>query len=308
MSWVLPENAREGISSSARRLDFTNRSGANRRGDFYFPRLLRERDREDKRAEAKPRQENGMKTKRSSPLTRRISTAAEEKIRRERRRRAANLARHARKCAICHHPRREQIEDDFLRWSDPWHITRTFDLPSRSSLYRHVEALGLIQQRRINLRGVAERLLERVDHASITASAVVRAMRVFAHIGEDGQWFEPPKRIVVTHVHTTDAASLSVAPATQAATQDAAMRDERVEREAQAMIGAASISDKPSRKELQRLALLRQAREMQSRWNGATAAREKTPSPPGEISLPVSPICDQILIGTGKSSREATSD
>ncbi|MHB8675278.1 MAG: hypothetical protein ACYDCE_02225, partial [Candidatus Acidiferrales bacterium] len=52
-----------------------------------------------------------------------------------------------------------------------------------------------------NLRGVSERILECVTNASPSASSVLRAMRIFAHITEDGQWIEPPKRAIVTHVH-----------------------------------------------------------------------------------------------------------
>ncbi|MHB8526237.1 MAG: hypothetical protein ACYDD2_08795, partial [Candidatus Acidiferrales bacterium] len=50
-------------------------------------------------------------------------------------------------------------------------------------------------------RGVSERILECVTNASPSASSVLRAMRIFAHITEDGQWIEPPKRAIVTHVH-----------------------------------------------------------------------------------------------------------
>jgi hypothetical protein len=113
-----------------------------------------------------------------------------------------SLGRHTRKCAVCNHPDREQIEDDFLRWHDPWDIADAYDLPSRSSLYRHAEALGLLAQRRRNLRGVAERFLERVDDATFTSNSILQAMRLFAHITEDGQWIEPAKRAIVTHIHT----------------------------------------------------------------------------------------------------------
>jgi hypothetical protein len=98
-----------------------------------------------------------------------------------------NLARHARKCSICNHAQREAIEDDFFRWDDP--------------LYRHAEATGLLARRRRNLRGVAERVLENVDDAKISGNTILRAMRIFAHVTEDGQWIEPPKESLVTHIH-----------------------------------------------------------------------------------------------------------
>ncbi|MGB6483463.1 MAG: hypothetical protein WBE86_08260 [Candidatus Acidiferrales bacterium] len=116
---------------------------------------------------------------------------------------ATSLARHARKCAICNHPHRAAIDDDFISWRSESAITIDYQLPSRSSVYRHAAATGLLQRRRLNLRGVAERIIERVDEAPPTAAAVLRAMRIFAQITEDGQWVEPTKRTVVTHIHIT---------------------------------------------------------------------------------------------------------
>ena len=114
---------------------------------------------------------------------------------------AAALGRHRRRCAICHHPELEEIEAEFIRWADPHDLVDDYQLPSRSAIYRHAEATGLLARRRRNLRGVSERILECVTNASPSASSVLRAMRIFAHITEDGQWIEPPKRAIVTHVH-----------------------------------------------------------------------------------------------------------
>lgn len=115
--------------------------------------------------------------------------------------RRPNLARHARKCAICNHPDRNDIEGDFLRWRDPVDIKVHYSLPSRSSVYRHAEFTGLLARRRRNLRGVAERILECVDDAKVSGNTILRAMRIFAHVTEDGQWIEPPKESLVTHIH-----------------------------------------------------------------------------------------------------------
>ncbi|HEV2489965.1 MAG TPA: hypothetical protein VGT03_09175 [Candidatus Acidoferrales bacterium] len=119
-----------------------------------------------------------------------------------RRRPRPNLSRHARKCAICTHPRREEIDDDFFHWYSPVQIYNEYDLPSVSTLYRHAEATGLLaRRRRRNLRGVAERVMENVDDAKVSGSTILRAMRIFAHVTEDGQWLEPPKESLVTHIH-----------------------------------------------------------------------------------------------------------
>ncbi len=122
---------------------------------------------------------------------------------RAKRQATTSLERHARKCAICNHADRAAIDDDFVGWRSESTITIDYQLPSRSSVYRHAAATGLLQRRRLNLRGVAERIIERVDEAPPTASAILRAMRLFAHITEDGQWVEPTKRTVVTHIHIT---------------------------------------------------------------------------------------------------------
>src|SRR5690348_7912454 len=125
-------------------------------------------------------------TRRAQPLT----SEAQRSLLSPRR---PNFARHARKCAICNHPQREAIEDDFFRWDDPVRIYEEYHLPSISSLYRHAEATGLLARRRRNLRGVAERVLEYVDDAKVSGNTILRAMRIFAHVTEDGQWIEPPK-------------------------------------------------------------------------------------------------------------------
>ncbi|MFZ0702598.1 MAG: hypothetical protein WAM80_12200, partial [Candidatus Acidiferrales bacterium] len=47
---------------------------------------------------------------------------------------ATSLARHARKCAICSHPHRAAIDDDFVSWRSESSITLDYQLPSRSSV------------------------------------------------------------------------------------------------------------------------------------------------------------------------------
>ncbi|HEV2490077.1 MAG TPA: hypothetical protein VGT03_09735 [Candidatus Acidoferrales bacterium] len=115
--------------------------------------------------------------------------------------RGPDLGRHARKCAICNHPEREAIEREFLRWCEPAQIVCDYRLPCITSIYHHAHATGLLARRRRSLRGVAERILEYVDTAQISGSTVLQAMRIYAHITEDGQWIEPPKEFIVTHIH-----------------------------------------------------------------------------------------------------------
>ena len=65
-------------------------------------------------------------------------------------------------------------------------------MPYGAGIYRHAKATGLLERRRRNLRGVAERILERADAIHPTAEAILSAMRIYAHITEDGRWIEPP--------------------------------------------------------------------------------------------------------------------
>lgn len=138
--------------------------------------------------------------------------------------RAADLDRHTRKCAVCNHAQRDDIEDDFLQWDEPVAIVDEYELPSRSSLFRHAKATGLLARRNQNLRGVAERIMEFVSSSDVSGNTVLRAMRIYASITEDGQWREPAKRSVVTHIHKfeqrdiqTDASLSRIAPEPQLA-------------------------------------------------------------------------------------------
>lgn len=117
-----------------------------------------------------------------------------------------SFARHARKCAICRHPEVDSIESDFISWRSETTIKRNYSLPSRSTIYRHAVAAGLIERRRLNLRGVCERIIERVDEAPPSGLAVLRALRIYSQITEDGNWIEPPKHSLVTHVHVREEA------------------------------------------------------------------------------------------------------
>lgn len=145
-----------------------------------------------------------------SRKAKRRSAGKSDPARRKSCRRTARLAksesaleRHMRKCSICKHPDREAIEADFINWRSEETICEEFSLSSRTSIYRHAAATGLLRKRRLNLRGVCERIIEHAEKAPPSASAILRALRIFAHITEDGQWLEPAKRFIVTCVHVT---------------------------------------------------------------------------------------------------------
>jgi hypothetical protein len=69
-----------------------------------------------------------------------------------------------------------------------------FALANRTSIYRHAHCTGLFAWRRRELGRVLEGMLENHEHIPLEASdAIVRAARVYAHLDENGNWFEPAR-------------------------------------------------------------------------------------------------------------------
>jgi len=105
-----------------------------------------------------------------------------------------DFSRHSRRCCICLHPDRDAIEGDFIRWRSPELIAREYKIANRTSIYRHAHCTGLFAWRRRELGRVLEGILENAEHVPLEASdAVVRAARVYAHLDENGNWFEPAR-------------------------------------------------------------------------------------------------------------------
>ncbi len=114
------------------------------------------------------------------------------------------LARHRRKCGLCHHPDREAIEELFIHWHSPEAIARTFSATEPISwvcIYRHAYALGLDEVRRRNLRFVFEHILDQADQITPTSAGIIAAAHALgACVNETGQWHEPPRRVLVTNI------------------------------------------------------------------------------------------------------------
>jgi hypothetical protein len=105
-----------------------------------------------------------------------------------------DLERHARKCEICHHPNREEIEEGFLLWRPGDSLARSFDVKgTKDAIYRHARALGLYEQRRRNMRYAAELLIEGAALSQPTAHDVIEAIRLHSRIDAEGQLNEPPR-------------------------------------------------------------------------------------------------------------------
>jgi hypothetical protein len=124
----------------------------------------------------------------------------ERKLTRGRPRRAnrarPSLDRHSRKCQICSHPRRQDIEQDFLRWLSPDRIAAQYGLADHSTVYRHVHATGLFKRRNESIHLALDRILERGDAiVNVNANSILQAVKFSAIL--DGEWVEPPRNHVV---------------------------------------------------------------------------------------------------------------
>ena len=104
--------------------------------------------------------------------------------------RGVSRGRHEKLCAICKHPKREEIENDFIHWHSPVEITKTYRLGDRSTVYRHAHAFGLFAKRRRNIRAALEGIIERAGEVEITAASVVAAVQAYAKINAAGQWID----------------------------------------------------------------------------------------------------------------------
>ncbi|MGB9242607.1 MAG: hypothetical protein WCC03_04585 [Candidatus Acidiferrales bacterium] len=114
-----------------------------------------------------------------------------------------DFSRHARRCCICSHPDRDAIEGDFIRWHSVELIAREYKIATRKSIYRHAHCTGLFAWRRRVLEGI----LENAEHVPLVSSGViVRAARIYAHLDENGNWFEPAH---TNFTFTAPASSLS---------------------------------------------------------------------------------------------------
>jgi hypothetical protein len=106
------------------------------------------------------------------------------------------LERHTRKCLVCRHRDREEIESDFLHWHDMGDIVIDYKLPNRRALYRHARATGLYELRMANIRDAASLIAAKAEHCRATASSVLKAIQACSQIDELGRWIAPPSRTI----------------------------------------------------------------------------------------------------------------
>lgn len=100
--------------------------------------------------------------------------------------------RHARKCVICRHPQREEIEAAFSLWHNPSLIASDFGLADRRNVYRHARATGLYALRLARLRCAVDLIIEHAHNVVPNANQILKAIYTASHINNRGQWIERP--------------------------------------------------------------------------------------------------------------------
>jgi hypothetical protein len=108
-----------------------------------------------------------------------------------------DLARHARKCIICHHKDRPAIDYDYLNWRSTRQIVKEYALPHRIGLHRHAEVTGLTALRKSKLCSVLDSMIEQAETAPVTGATILRAMRAYSCLTKNGDWIDLPRHKIV---------------------------------------------------------------------------------------------------------------
>ena len=93
----------------------------------------------------------------------------------------AEKERHRRKCSVCHHAQLKEIESDYLDWRPIAEITEEYRIQDRS-LFRHVEALGLQEQKKENRKRLYLRIMEKADLSGISVMEALNAGKLLEMI------------------------------------------------------------------------------------------------------------------------------
>jgi hypothetical protein len=105
-----------------------------------------------------------------------------------------DFSRHARRCVVCAHPDRDAIEGDFIRWSSPSAMAKTYKIADRASIYRHAHSTGLFDRRKREVGRVLETVLENVEQCPVESfDTIIRAARLYTRLDNTGTWVEPPR-------------------------------------------------------------------------------------------------------------------
>ena len=107
-----------------------------------------------------------------------------------------DLSRHQRCCTICRHPDRDAIEEAFLQWRNIRVIEHEWEIDD-CAIYRHAHALKLFKQRNLSLRSALEFVIEKAEHIQPTAEGLVKAIRAYTRINDQGEWIDTPTTHIV---------------------------------------------------------------------------------------------------------------
>ncbi len=111
---------------------------------------------------------------------------------------SSDLNRHERKCLVCNHPERDAIEDEYLHWHHPYSIAVRYELRERN-IYSHAKATGLRDRRAQDRRSVLELILQKAEHAKVTGETIIRVLRAYSCLSDDGRWAEPESRVLFSY-------------------------------------------------------------------------------------------------------------
>src|SRR5580693_9571993 len=112
----------------------------------------------------------------------------------KRKKKKRNPLLHAQQCGICRSPDRERIEGDYIAWVSPSKICKRYSLKSRTTLYRHAQALGLTERRDTNIKGFLRSVLDRGQNVKLTATAVMQAVVILTKLDSDNRWVDISQR------------------------------------------------------------------------------------------------------------------
>ena len=127
--------------------------------------------------------------------------------------------RHARKCAICQHEDRAEIEQSYMHWVSLSTIAHSFDLRTTDSIRRHAIATGLDELRTRSVRCALRRAIERIGDATPTMTGMIQAIRALSCLDDESRWLEPTRRVIITHeMRTVDPTPHAIAAIPEAQT------------------------------------------------------------------------------------------
>jgi hypothetical protein len=164
-----------------------------------------------------------------------------------------DLSHHERRCSICRHPEREAIEEAFLQWRSVRSIDVDFEPDGGpTAIYRHARALKLFKQRNLSLRSSLEFVIEQAEHVMPTAEGLVKAIRAYTRINDQGEWIDTPTTHIVKVMPMLDPEprnvtnSAAVYPACPDAGRDAERGNELKNVTSSVTLDVKKISNSPS--------------------------------------------------------------